>query len=344
MKDIKAHISALQHELKTSLDKATTTEQLEQVRIAFLSRKGSIPSLMATLKSLPLEEKKVCGPLLNSLKKNAEQAYEKRAKDIASGAAGSSAQRAQHFDVTAYNAQTLPPHLHVYTHVVQELEDVFISMGYDIADGPEVDSDYYNFEALNIPADHPARDMHDTFWLDVPGMLLRTHTSSVQARAMEKQQLPMAVFAPGRVYRNEDVDASHSFVFMQAEGILIDKNVSMGNLLATAQTFLQRLFGTKDLKIRVRPGYFPFVEPGVEIDASCPFCTNGCSTCKKTGWIELLGAGLVHPNVLQCSGIDPEVYSGFAFGIGIERLAMIKHGINDIRLFRSNKVSFLDQF
>jgi len=174
--------------------------------------------------------------------------------------------------------------------------------------------------------------------------LLRTHTSTVQARAMEKQGTPLAVFAPGRVYRNEATDASHDFMFTQAEGLFIDKDVSMAHLLATAQTFLQEFFETDSLNIRVRPGYFPFVEPGVEIDASCPFCTTGCSICKKTGWIELLGAGLVHPNVLQCSEINAELYSGFAFGFGIERLAMVKYGINDIRLFHSSKTSFLKQF
>jgi len=217
-------------------------------------------------------------------------------------------------------------------------------MGFERADGPEIETDYYNFEALNIPEDHPARDMHDTFWLTLPNMLLRTHTSTVQIRAMEQRDKPLAIFAPGRAYRNEETDASHDFMFTQLETLLIDKNVSMANLLATAKTFLQKIFNKQNLEIRVRPGYFPFVEPGVEIDAQCPFCTQGCSVCKKTRWIELLGAGLVHPNVLKYGGVDTDIYSGFAFGLGIERLAMIKHGITDIRLFHQNKESFLKQF
>ena len=218
-------------------------------------------------------------------------------------------------------------------------------MGYDIADGPEVETDFYNFQALNIPADHPARDMHDTFWLTTPSLLLRTHTSPVQIRAMEHKPLPLAIFAPGRTFRNEATDASHLFMFTQGEGLVIDKNISIANLLATARAFLQAFFEKEDLHIRARPGYFPFVEPGIEIDASCPFCSGkGCSPCKKTGWIELLGAGLVHPNVLKAGGIDPQEYSGFAFGFGIERLAMIKYGINDVRLFHSSKLPFLRQF
>jgi phenylalanyl-tRNA synthetase alpha chain len=217
-------------------------------------------------------------------------------------------------------------------------------MGWHIADGPEVETDYYNFTALNIPDEHPAREMHDTFWLDVPGMLMRTHTSTVQIHTMKKKELPLAVFAPGRCYRNEATDASHDFMFTQGEGLVIDKNISIANLLAIAQTFLQEFFEKKDLKIRARPGYFPFVEPAIEIDASCPFCKNGCSVCKKTTWIELLGSGLVHPNVLRHGNINPDLYRGCAFGFGMERLAMVKYGINDIRLFHSSKLQFLDQF
>jgi phenylalanyl-tRNA synthetase alpha chain len=251
----------------------------------------------------------------------------------------------EHTDVTAYKLPPFRAHEHVYTRIIQDLEDFFISMGFDIVDGPELETDYYNFETMNIAKDHPARDAHDTFWVDIPGMLLRTHTSSIQAHQMEHRELPLAIFAPGRCYRNEATDASHDFMFTQAECLYIDKNVSMANLIGTAEIFLKKILGNDEITTRVRPGFFPFVEPGVEIDASCPFCKQkGCSICKHTGWIELLGAGLVHPNVLRTSGIDPEEYSGFAIGMGIERIAMLKYGITDIRLFRSNHLSLLRQF
>ncbi|MCX5921794.1 MAG: phenylalanine--tRNA ligase subunit alpha [Candidatus Dependentiae bacterium] len=320
-------------------------KELEDARIAFLGRNGHLAELMNQLKTLSLEEKKAAGPALNALKQLAETTYNTTQKTLRDAIVHEALEKQKDFDVTAYKATTLPGHTHIYTQVTQDLENIFISMGYDIADGPEVETDYYNFQALNIPSDHPARDMHDTFWLTIPGMLLRTHTSTVQTHSMEHKSLPLAIFAPGRAFRNEATDASHDFQFTQGEGLVIAKDVSIANLLATAKAFLQAFFEKEDLNIRVRPGYFPFVEPGVEIDASCPFCGGkGCSPCKHTGWIELLGAGLVHPNVLRSSGIDPEVYSGFAFGFGIERLTMIKYGINDIRLFHSSKVHFLDQF
>lgn len=341
---LKKHIDELQQQFTDSLKNVSTEQELENVRIEYLSRNGKIPALMGQLKSLPLEEKKVFGPKLNQFKKASEDAFNNKKEKLFSSTISAAQEKNAHFDVTAYEKDPVAGSLHVYTHITEQLERIFMSMGYSVIDGPEVETDYYNFETLNIPGDHPARDMHDTFWLNVPNLLLRTHTSSVQAHAMEKQQPPLAVFAPGRVFRNEATDASHNFMFPQGEALFVDKNVSMANLLATTKTFLQEIFEKKDLQIRVRPGFFPFVEPGVEVDAQCPFCTKGCSVCKKTRWIELLGAGLVHPNVLRCNGIDPEVYSGFAFGFGLGRLAMIKYGINDIRLFHSNKMSFLKQF
>ncbi len=219
-----------------------------------------------------------------------------------------------------------------------------MSMGFEIADGPEIETEYINFEALNIPADHPARDMQDTFWLDVPGMLLRTHTSSVQIHTMHKRTTPIAAVSLGRCYRNEATDATHDYVFMQCEGIFIDKNVSMAHLLGTMKAWLQAFFENKTIDIRIRPSFFPFVEPGVEVDCTCPFCTNGCSICKKTGWIELGGAGLIHPHVLKAGNIDPEIYSGFAFGFGLTRLVMLMYGIRDIRLLHEGSLEFLKQF
>lgn len=343
MTDIQQQISQLKEQLISALAHATTRAQLEQLRVDYLGRSGSITGLMKHIASLSVDEKKIIGPLLNELKRYAEDAYRIKEQELITQEEAQNAARTQTFDVTAYTAAPLQGGKHIYTQFIESIENIVTTMGYELIDGPELETDYYNFAALNIPNDHPARDMHDTFWIS-SDKLLRTQTSNAQIHAMENHSIPLAVASIGRVYRNEATDASHEFMFMQLELLYIDRNVSISNLLATVQTFLQQLFEKKDLAIRVRPGYFPFVEPGIEIDASCPFCTTGCSTCKYTTWIELLGCGLVHPNVLRCSGIDPEQYSGFAFGMGLERVAMIKYGINDIRLFHSYKYQFLKQF
>ena len=345
MKNITENLKILNHSFQLALKNAHDIIQLEEVRVQFLGRKGTITELMHHLKNLSVQEKQLYGPLLNAFKQESQEAFNKKIEDVVHANNTAIYNKNSHFDVTAYLFNPLQGSLHLYTLITQELEDIFMGMGYHLADGPEIENDYYNFSALNIPQDHPARDMHDTFWIqDFGNTLLRTHTSTVQIHIMEKNSLPLAVFAPGRVYRNEATDASHNFMFMQGECLYIDKNVSMAQLLGTAQLFLKTLFGKDDLKIRVRPGYFPFVEPGIEIDAACPFCTKGCSTCKQSTWIELLGAGLVHPNVLRACNIDPTQYRGFAMGFGITRLAMIKYGINDVRLLNSNKISFLKQF
>ena len=342
---LKDKILTIRNELTQALQDATNEDALECVRITYMGRNGHIAQLMESLKKLSLEEKRLIGPLLNDLKFYAESAHQERSKTIAHEHLCHEAKKKQHFDVTAYLQNKTPGSLHIYTQIINQIQDIFTSMGYAQADGPEVETEYYNFDALNIPSTHPARDMYDTIWIsNVPSMLLRTHTSPVQIRAMETQGAPLAVFVPGRTYRHEATDATHDFMFSQVEGLFIDKNVSISNLIATSKAFLSALFEVKDLSIRVRPSYFPFVEPGLEIDFSCPFCTSGCSICKKSGFIELMGAGLVHPHVLRCGGIDPEQYSGFAFGFGLERLAMIKYGIHDIRLFHGNKLSFLEQF
>jgi phenylalanyl-tRNA synthetase alpha chain len=344
MSVINDEIRKIEQEAAIQLSVAQNEELIEQFRIEFLGRQGKVALLMEQLKTLSLEEKKHAGPALNQLKKSLQDAYEDKKNNLQQQLLHAKQDKQKHFDVTAYRYQPLQGHLHIYTQIIEQIQDIFISMGYDIVDGPEVETDYYNFEALNIPQDHPARDSHDTFWLNAPGKLLRTHTSSVQARLMKSRGAPVALCAPGRVYRNEATDASHDFQFTQVEWLFVDKNVSLANHIATARAFLQQLFGRDDLKIRVRPGFFPFVEPGVEIDLACPFCTQGCSVCKKTTWIELLGSGMIHPNVLRHCGIDPDIYSGFAAGMGIERLAMVKYGINDIRLFHSSVLSFIDQF
>ena len=319
-------------------------EQLEQIRINFLGRNGSITELTKLMKDLSPDEKRIFGPQIQELKQFAHDAHAHAVTEHARLQEQAEQNQHKQFDVTAYTPEAVQGSLHVYTRIIDEISSILIRMGYARVKGPEVEQEYYNFEALNIPKDHPARDMQDTFWLTIPGMLLRTQTSAVQARAMQEFGAPLAIFAPGRVYRHEQTDASHDSVFTQIECMLIDTDISMGNLLATAQTFLRAIFDRSDLKIRVRPSYFPFVEPGIEVDISCPFCSKGCSVCKKTTWIELGGGGLVHPNVLRAGNIDPTKYAGFAFGLGIERLAMIKYGINDIRLFHSDKIGFLEQF
>jgi len=344
MKSLAQEIDIVQKELVTAITTSANETSLEAIRVEFLGRKGKIANLMEQLKNLPVEEKKIVGPLLNQLKRDTQKQLDAHAELLKQKELAKKDLAQKNFDVSAYKYNELKGTSHIYTQIITDLEDVFISMGYDIADGPEVENEYYNFESLNIPANHPAREAEDSFFLEKKGLLLRTQCSNVQARAMENNQPPVAIFSPGRVYRQEATDQTHDFLFTQAEILLVDKNISVSNLLATAHTFLRKIFNNETLEIRVRPGFFPFVEPGLEIDASCPFCSTGCSVCKHTGWIELLGTGMVHPNVLRSSGIDPTVYSGFAFGMGIERIAMIKYGINDIRLFHSSKIKFLNQF
>ncbi|MFH1326251.1 MAG: phenylalanine--tRNA ligase subunit alpha [Candidatus Falkowbacteria bacterium] len=267
-----------------------------------------------------------------------------------------SQQQNNFFDVTLPGEKIVSGHLHPLTLVQRDLEKIFKSMGFMILEGPELESDYYNFEALNIPKTHPARDMQDTFYVKSQidtnqkqistntNLVMRTHTSNVQVRAMEKYGAPMRAVALGRIFRNEATDASHEHTFHQIEGIMIDENISLANLAAVLKEMFVGLY-QQEVNIRMRPGYFPFVEPGLEIEMSCVFCQGkGCSVCKKTGWVEMLGAGLVHPNVLRAGKIDPDKYQGFAFGTGIERLAMLKYGIDDIRLFNSGDLHFLTQF
>jgi phenylalanyl-tRNA synthetase alpha chain len=344
MPDLKSVVESLKKQLHSDLLAAKTAADIENIRVSYLGRQGKIVLLLAQLKDLDAENKRIFGPLLHQCKQEAELHIETAKTQIEKQFQQAELNKKINFDVTAYKHEQFHGGLHLFTKVIAQLEDIFISMGYQVVRGPEVVTDYYNFEALNIPAHHPARDLQDTFWLTNPEYLLRTHTSPVQIQIMETQSVPLAVFAPGRVYRNEATDATHDFAFMQGEGLFIDKNISVSNLLASSKAFLRAFFGKDDLTIRARPGYFPFVEPGIEIDASCPFCKTGCSICKYTTWIELLGSGMVHPNVLRMSGINTDVYSGFAWGFGIERLVMVKYGITDIRLFRSGTLDFLQQF
>ncbi len=353
-----ADLQKLQTDFNQALLQAEHELALEQVRVKFLSRQGLIPEFVKQIKNLAPEDKIKFGPQLQAFRQTSEQAYLAR-KDLLTIQATQINSQPVSFK-NNFNHKTnnlnfkldptgeLPNQqfgsLHPYTQVIEKLENIFISMGFRIVEGPELETEFNNFTALNIPDDHPARDSQDTFWLRLPQQLMRTQTSPVQIRELSKQELPVAVIAAGRAYRNEATDASHDFVFMQLEGLLVDKNISVANLLGTLKICLRAIFERDDLEIRVRPGFFPFVEPGLEIDMLCPFCTVGCSVCKRTRWVEIVGAGLVHPNVLKACGINAQEYSGFAFGFGLTRLVMLKYGINDIRLLHSGKLDFLEQF
>lgn len=344
MKTILSEIETLAQAGGTAISASLSLEQLEAARVEFLGRKGKVAELMPRLTTLSLEEKRTVGPAMNELKAHLETLFEAKRQGLVDAALSEKEELFKNFDVTAYQKRSLEGSLHPYTHVRKLVTDFFSSIGFQIADGPEVETEFYNFEALNIPGNHPARDMQDTFWLTIPSMVMRTHTSNVQIHTMQKYNPPIAIFSMGRVYRHEATDASHDCMFQQLEGMFIDKNVSLSHVIATMKFFLQTFLNDKNLKLRVRPGFFPFVEPGIEIDASCPFCTTGCSTCKHSGWIEMVGAGLIHPNVLKAGGIDPEQYRGFAFGFGLTRLVMLKYSISDIRFLHSSSVEFLKQF
>jgi phenylalanyl-tRNA synthetase alpha chain len=321
---------------------AESPEALEAVRVDAVGRKGALAEISKGMGKLPPEERKRIGQVLNAAKQQLEAALDARK---------------QQFDEAALRARldgewvdlTLPApgprrgHLHPITRIQRELEDLFVSLGFTVLDGPEVETEYYNFDALNIPPDHPARDMQDTFWLD-GGNLLRTHTSPVQVRGMERLGPPLRMIAPGRVFRNESVDASHEHTFYQLEGMMIDRHVSVAHLLYFMKTLLTAIF-QRDVTVRLRPGYFPFVEPGFELDIQCLICGGpGCPVCKHSGWVELLPCGLVNPKVLRTSGIDPDQWGGFAFGLGLTRLVMMRYGIDDIRHLQGGDLRFLEQF
>ncbi|UCJ15930.1 phenylalanine--tRNA ligase subunit alpha [Pseudomonas sp. MM211] len=314
---------------------------LEQLRVHYLGKKGELTQVMKTLGNLSAEERPKAGALINSAKERVQDALNSR-KDILESAALSAKLAAERIDVTLPGRGQASGGLHPVTRTLERVEQFFTRIGYGIAEGPEVENDYHNFEALNIPGHHPARAMHDTFYFNA-NMLLRTHTSPVQVRTMESQQPPIRIVCPGRVYRC-DSDITHSPMFHQVEGLLVDEGVSFADLKGTIEEFL-RVFFEKPLGVRFRPSFFPFTEPSAEVDMQCVMCSGkGCRVCKQTGWLEVMGCGMVHPNVLRMSGIDPEKYSGFAFGMGVERLAMLRYGVNDLRLFFDNDLRFLAQF
>jgi phenylalanyl-tRNA synthetase alpha chain len=322
---------------------ATSADSLKEFEREFLGKKGAVAGLLASIPKLPPEERKDVGRGANVLKTSIKSLVEARSEELA--AKSLAAERSgEGFDATLPARRLESGSLHPITQLTRELEDLFISMGYSVLDGPEVELDHYNFEALNIGRDHPARDSQDTFYCDPEGRLsLRPHTSPVQIRAMEKLEPPFRIVAPGKVFRQETTDASHEHTFHQMEGMVIGKDISVGHLIGAMRTLLRGIFH-RETDVRLRPGHFPFVEPGFELDARCPFCKEGCSVCGRTTWIELLPCGLVHPHVLRFSGIDPDEWSGFAFGLGLSRLVMLRYGIDDVRHLLGGDVRFLEQF
>lgn len=322
---------------------ASDVEALRAIEREYLQKGGVVAQLLASIPTVAPELRRETGQRANQLKSAVEAALAERKKELEERALDAEIAGSD-FDPTLPAARVERGSLHPITQVTRELEDLFTSMGYTVLDGPEVELDWYNFEALNIPKDHPARDSQDTFYCDAKGeLVLRTHTSPVQVRAMERLKPPFRAIVPGKVFRQETTDASHEHTFHQMEGLVVGENVSVGHLIGAMKTLLRGVFG-RDIDVRLRPGYFPFVEPGFELDARCPFCKSGCSVCKQSTWIELLPCGMVHPNVLRSGGIDPERWSGFAFGLGLSRLVMLRHGIDDVRHLLSGDLRFLEQF
>ncbi len=331
------------------IEKVSNSDKLFDFEVKYLGRKSELNEILRSLSGLSDEEKRQIGPEANALKKELEEMIAAKRKTMTKTAVD--------FDLSLPGKPPEIGHKHPITQFLEKVEDVFVSMGFEVVDGPEIESDEYNFDLLNIPKEHPARDMWDTYYLTekpknekTEKLLLRTHTSPVQLRAMETRKPPVRIIVPGRVFRHEATDAGHEKNFYQCEGFVIDKNVSLANLISTLRILVKRIFGEK-IEIRVRPSYFPFVEPGIEVDMSCLICGGkGCSACKQSGWVEILGAGMIHPKVLENMAKiggkkwNPKEYSGFAFGLGIDRFAMLYYGINDIRLFYSGDLRFVEQF
>lgn len=337
-------LTILKKEILENLDKVKDIASLRALEIKYLGRKGALTEVLRSIARLGEGERKTIGTLANDMKKEIENRIEELKLKLGK------TDTAGFIDVTLPGEKICRGHLHPMTQVISELEEIFASMGFMSLDGPELESDFYNFTALNVPPYHPARDMQDTFYIDQKNkqgeydQVMRTQTSPVQIRAMRKYGAPLRCIVPGKVYRNEATDAVHDNTFYQIEGLMIDKHISISNLISIMKEILTAIF-KQPIEIRVRPGYFPFVEPGLEVDIKCTICKGpGCPSCKHSGWLEMVGAGMVHPNVLRFGGIDPDKYTGYAFGVGLTRLLMMKHGIHDIRLFNSADLRFLEQF
>jgi len=337
MKELLDKIDAVDKEATSAIEIADTIETLEAIRVKFLGRKGKLTQILRQVKELSPEQRPLIGKKANIVKEKLENLLEKAIHEK------KAVKSVKRLDITLPGRRPyIPGNLHPITQTLREICEIFANMGFEIAEGPDIEMDYYNFEALNIPPYHPARDMQDTFYVS-KDVVLRTHTSSIQIRVMETHSPPVRIIAPGAVYRC-DADVRHTPMFHQVEGLLVDKNVSFAHLKGILITLMEVLFG-KDIRVRFRPSFFPFTEPSAEMDISCVICGGkGCRVCAHTGWLEILGCGMVHPNVFINVGYDPKVYTGLAFGMGVERIAMLKYGIDDIRLFFENDLRFLKQF
>lgn len=341
---MKERLQALRERALRELHEVKHIQQLQDLRVKVLGKKGELTEVLRGMGSLSAEERPLIGQVANEVRSAIEELINEKQEAFVREETERKLQT-ETIDITLPGRPLGAGAVHPLSKVIQEIEDIFIGMGYQVAEGPEVESDYYNFEALNLPKNHPARDMQDSFYI-TEDILMRTHTSPVQVRTMEKMkgEAPLKVICPGRVYRRDDDDATHSFMFHQIEGLVIDKNIRMSDLKGTLLQFVREMFG-EHMQIRLRPSFFPFTEPSAEVDVTCVQCAgDGCRMCKQTGWLEILGCGMVHPNVLRMGGYDPEVYTGFAFGMGVERIALLKYGIDDIRHFYTNDVRFLQQF
>lgn len=339
---MKEQLLTIKDKVLQAIQEQQDLKGLEQVRIRVLGKKGELTAVLRGMKDLSNEERPIIGKLANEVRAAIEQELES-AKVFIGKRQRQQGLQAETIDITLPARKVELGKLHPMTTVLNDIKDIFIGMGYQIAEGPEIENGYYNFDALNIPEEHPAKDEQDTFYI-TDDMVLRTATSPVQAHVMENTKPPIRVIAPGRVFRSDEVDATHSPVFHQIEGLVIDRNITMGDLKGALEVFIKELYGDS-VRVKFRPHFFPFTEPSAEVDVSCVMCGGkGCSVCKGSGWIEILGCGMVHPNVLEMSGIDSTQYSGFAFGMGLERITMLRYGIHDLRLFYENDIRFLKQF
>jgi len=341
---MKEQLETIQKEALEEIKKAEELKELQGIKVAYLGKKGSLTQVLRGMGKLSKEERPVVGEKANQVREAITKSLDEETANLEKLEMEKQLEK-EAIDVTLPGRPIKVGGAHLLTQIIEEIEDLFIGMGYEVREGPEVETDYFNFEALNLPKGHPARDMQDTFYI-TEELLMRTHTSPVQARTMLEYEgdKPVKMICPGKVYRRDSDDATHSHQFTQIEGLYVDKHVRMSDLKGTLDIFAKKMFG-EDRKIRLRPSYFPFTEPSVEMDISCKVCQGkGCSVCKGSGWIEILGGGMVHPNVLQVAGYDPDIYTGFAFGMGPDRIAMLKYGVDDIRHFYRNDIRFLQQF
>ena len=339
---MKEKLEAIKSAAKEAVSKVQNEKEIEEIRVKYLGKKGELTAILKQMGSLSAEERPKMGQLVNEAKAKLEEAITQKATEMKEKATELKL-KAETIDITMPAKRKETGKLHPLNTVLNDMIDIFQSMGFDVLDGPEIETDHYNFECLNVPADHPARDMQDTFYLG-ENLLLRTQTSAAQIRVMETRKPPIRIICPGRVFRADEVDATHSPVFHQIEGLVVDKGITMCDLKGVLEQFAHEIYGP-ETKVKFRPSFFPFTEPSVEVDVTCSECGGkGCRVCKGSGWIEILGAGMVHPNVLRSCGIDPDVYSGFAFGIGLDRITTTRYKISDIRLLFENDKRFLEQF